>query len=672
MSLYKREFIEAVARDDYERAIDKLLKYTEVTGYPDFHLACGMLYLQMTQESDDRELLALAFREFMMHLSIRPDCKAAYRNLLAVMFLRRDPITVVEMGEFIKHRGLDLAEMISELSEVGIDMFTDDGSFIDFSELFSLEDYGEIGCKKPSENDAVRDDKNSENAADDHFVHKVGSRVIAFRGGKKSDNVKPNVKNTKDKISKLAEDPRILDGISDSDDQMNAGDMLELMMQMVKDEVEIDADGNNVFSNVAGDIDAAGEMRDRMFLRDAERACDTRDFDKALALLEKVGKDNERVYYCAECIRANIMSELKEYGKAQDALDRAYSIVPDGSLVGILQCRLYELTEKFALIPQTIKNIDVADYVDVDHAFGALMLAVKYCEQSDALELAEDYAIEFNSTDIRLTYAQLLYNAGERDEAIKELRKISRIMYDDFNVQYYYLSARSGVEYLPIEQEAPQNILGIMIDNLISIVNSDIYFKDSDLFVNEPFRFSLEVFLTLEFDNTRNVVKIMFDTLRILAADPRADEIMRNALVSPYVEPLVKAVILSERLKRGEREFLTEMSFCPIHSDFLPKLGAASDGVCEAYALVTVLCRSALKLVINNAKKLSALDPDKFGERDKANYLWRTVKSAIRFINKSVDGRIDYALGYQTKAAANAAYKKMCAALDEIYAAEKK
>lgn len=642
VALYKREFLSAAEREDPEAAIDKLLKYTEATGYPDFHLTCGILYLQMMQDSDDRELPVLAFREFMMHIAVYPDCTTAYKGALASAVLRRDPISVVEFGELIKRRGMDLTQILGDLAEAGIDMFSDAESFVDFATLFDVSEYGGIA------NDGHKDDL----VRTESDISERPSRVIKFRGGSDGKRVheRTSVKNavSVEQLSEL------------SDDAVDVGGVFEIMMQMAKDEIDI-SDGSGI--SIVGGMDGESfkmdsDMRARMALRDAERYCDKREFDKALAVLDVIGRANDRIYYCSECVKANIMTELGEYKKAQEALDRAYAVVPEGSLVGILQCRLYELREKFSQIPDVLKNIDVADFVDVDHGYSALMLAVKYCTPDDALDIAEEYADEFNSFDIRLVYAQLLYNAGDREDAIKELYPLTRILYDDFNIQYFYLSARAGADMLPVVSEAPQNILGVMIDNLIAVVNSDVYDRDDVILDSEPFRFSLEMFLTLEFENTRSVMKIMFDTLRKIAADPRMSEITRNALVSPYVEPLVKAVIISEKLRRGERDFLTEVSFCPVVSDFLPTVGEnVRAGLCDAYALVTMFCRRALPKLLKEYNAVAACGFTD-NERDLANYLWHFAKSETEFSDKSVDNRICFALGYKTKTEYTKAYKQ--------------
>ncbi|MCX4314649.1 MAG: hypothetical protein OSJ83_12465, partial [Clostridia bacterium] len=78
LALYRREFTDALDACEYERALDNLLKYAEICDYGDFHLACGMLYLLMAQDSDDNELLTMSFRELMMYLRKHPDREIAY------------------------------------------------------------------------------------------------------------------------------------------------------------------------------------------------------------------------------------------------------------------------------------------------------------------------------------------------------------------------------------------------------------------------------------------------------------------------------------------------------------------------------------------------------------------------------------------------------------------
>ena len=139
VALYKREFADCLESCDYEGAIDKLLKFSEAKSNPDFHSAMGVLYFLMTQESEDRELLPLAFREFMMHLVAHPDSRNTYRNLLAVAILRHDPNSIAEISEFIDRSGQNVKELVDELSEYGLDIFNDDSMYIDVDGMFTPE-----------------------------------------------------------------------------------------------------------------------------------------------------------------------------------------------------------------------------------------------------------------------------------------------------------------------------------------------------------------------------------------------------------------------------------------------------------------------------------------------------------------------------------------------------
>ncbi len=654
VALYRREFAEYLAAMDYESAFDTLLKFTQATENPEFHLACGMLYVLMTQDSDDNELLTLAFREFMIYLQYVPDSRPAYRNLLAVSFLRRDPIAVISFSERIKQLGLDLETMIDELTSVGINVYNDDENYLSIDSLFAPGEFGAV--ENIAENKCSAGETGVDSAPRD-------SKIIKFKG---NSELGSETVQTKGKIIRIDEDP--YEQLTDR--RTEFGDMFDFMLKAVKDDADISTSGGDELdgSDVSDGSDTdKSDIGSKFALREAERFCDMREFDKALESLRGVVKDGGRLHYCAECVRSNIYMELADYGAAQSALDRAYAIVRDGSLVGTLQCRLYELEEKYSLIPSVLKRIDVADYVDADHVYRAMWLAVKYCNEQDALELAEEYVEEFNTLDVRLLYAQLLYNAGDRKTAKKEFYMLSRVLYDDFNAQYYYLSAVSDVDKMPVSDEVPQSVLGMLIDNLISVVHSDVFFADDEILNSEPFGYCLEIFLTLEYDNSRSVMKLMFETLKILAADTRSTQRMKNALVSPYVEPLVKAVILSELAARGEKDLLTESVFCPVSLGGLPSLGKGySKGFYAAYALTAVFLRRSLPSFVSLSSKLKPIF-ERLGtdERDVANYIWRTVRSDAEFTDKNAEGRIAFALGYSTKAEANAAFRSVCASLAE-------
>ncbi|MCH5155110.1 MAG: hypothetical protein J1F69_00740 [Clostridiales bacterium] len=650
VALYKREFADCLESGNYDGAIDKLIKFSETKHNPDFHSAMGILYFLMTQDSDDRDLLPLAFREFMMHLITHPDSRVTYRNLLAVAILKHDPNSIAGISDFIERRGQNVKELVDELSEFGLDIFNDDSLYIDFDGMFIAADYGEIA----DEVFFAFDNEQAPLQSSDAQKMPKKPKVIRFKG--LTDKKTTPVNGTADKIIQLKNDP--------IEEKINAGEMFDVMLQLVRGEETIESAGTDeldaeIFSSDDGPADLAAKLA----LRRAQSMCVEGEYDKALIELDCVDRSTGRLYYCAECVRSNIMMDLNRYDEAQAALDRAFGVLPDGALAGTLQCSLFEITEKYDKIPETLKNIDVADYVDSDHVYRALMFAVKYCTPEDAMGLAEQYIDEFNSFDLRSIHAQMLYNAGDRAGATRELKTLSQIQYDDFNAQYFYLLAKAGVESMPLQDQTPQKVLGMLVDNIIAIVHSELFTESNELIESEPFKYGLEVFLTLEFRHSRNIVRLMFETLNILASDGRLEAQMRNALVSPYIEDLVKAVILGRLLcaHKGKTEFLAERAFCPISSESLPKIcESADEGYYMAYALAVMCCQKALPFLAEYYKKIrqplknAALSP-----RDVAYFLWRTVKAKFNINDKDIDERVHFALGYETKTQANSAYKLM-------------
>ncbi|MDE6401465.1 MAG: tetratricopeptide repeat protein [Clostridiales bacterium] len=659
VALYKREFAERLKDDDYEGALDRLLKYSEATENPDFHLACGMLYLVMSQSSDDREFLTLAYREFMAHIRRFPDCTAAYRNLLATAYLRREPNAMIACDEFLKSRGQNLKSIVSELAEVGIAEIMGGSEYVFIEELFQPGEYGAIDpvAVAPEDNDRrqARSESDGENKS---------SKIIKFRGAQSSELAADGGKDKRGATDKLdAGDPmfdflKMAKMFSDDENGEPSDD------EQTFDDEEESFDVDEMFINDLNDVDLPTELRARVALRTAEHYCDKGDYDAALNALDKIGVDDRHLYYCGECVRAFILLENERFAEAERAIGHALGVHPDGALAGTLLCNLYEIQRKFSEIPAALKAIAVDDFIDADHVYKAARLAIKYCDPDDALDLLEDYIDEFNILDVRQLYAQLLYNSGDREDAIAELYDLTRVLYDDFNVRYYYLMAKSGADELPIGEEAPQQALSIIVDNIAGAAAVGVI--DDDMIANEAFRLGLEVFLTLEYRNDRKTTVAMFDTVRRLAANVKLDGIMRDALVSPYVEPIVKSVILSELLKRGG-EFTASVAYCPISSDSVPALKNATVASRVAYAFVLTLDRRKINEFIEKtdelASALSDADETESSVRDIAYYLIRTVMSAARR-NGYVGDRIEYALGYPTKSAANAAYKAVSVKLN--------
>lgn len=683
---FKSMFGECLDDEDFEGAMDCLLKYSEETRFADFHLACGMLYLEMCLDSDDNELLSMAYREFMMHLRRFPDCRIAYRDLLAAILLRRDAVAFISTCKWIKKRGIALDPIMSDLAECGVLFAAEGGEPPIFTDMFEGE-YGEI------DPEYVPTDKAEERGAnidsDSSNANKAQkSKILAFDGGKKETADKKRVAVGKKKILSIdsGDTFKILDENGEAiepsfDGEEEKFDLFDDLLAIEKGDGEFESEGDfNDFINAYlfdgvqeedGPIyDERGRQSDVKLednaalsaVKTAERAYGRGDLNGAIEALSEIRPDSEQYYYALN-MRALIYMELGRYDEAEASLNKAMQIKPDGALGGALLCQLYEYEGKTELIAPLLKAIDVKDYVNSSHLYKSFYMVLKYCDQSDAELLLERYIDEFNILDMRLAYALLLYNRGEKEDAIDELYIISRIFYDDINVKYYYLSARGGIEKFKLDTTAPQEVLASLVENVMAVMSVEKV--PDDILNNDIFKYSLEFFLTLEFRNDKRLLIAMFETLRRIAREPRLSEKVRDALVSPYVEPIVKATLLGELLStHPEQDFTATFSYIPYSSDCEKTLkGGYSDGCYVAYSYALALD----PLSVNEIVKLA----DEFGgrnaltafanERDKAYYLLR------RALGKRADSdeRIPYALGYRSKATASRAYRAATTAIKE-------
>lgn len=670
IALYKREFGKCLESDDFEGAMDNLIKYSQATDNPDFHMTCGMLYLLMSQESDEEELPVLAYREFLMHIQANRDCYAAYRNALAAVSLKHASFVFSDIGEWAQSRGIDVDNIIDELAEIGLGIVYDDFGFVDFRALFQA---GEFGAIYPTPANAKKTGATGHPSGeypspfDDGLINADGhSNVIKFRGA--SDDAKGvDSDTTGDKILPMFEND-LVDKLSAANDAMDI--MLKLAENDESPNEKELGDLKNLWERLtAGDENdpSIDETRSQLIISEAEHHCEKGEYQKALNTLKRIPRDGGRLQYCAECARAHVYFEMSDIRSAASALDMARAIYPRGALVATMTCRLYEMQERFSEIPDVLKNTEVFDYADRDHIHTALMYTVKYCNDDDALELVSEYAEEFNSLDTRLIWAQLLYNSGDRDAAVKELHNLSAAYYDDIHVRYYYSLAKSNVKELPVGTEMPDRVLNDSVEIFIADVNSPQFSSNDKMISTEQFDYLLEMFISLEFRNSSRALKAMFGTLRVLAADKRLRTKMLNALVSPYVESLIKATILEELLVDGVTDFVADMSFNPISSDTMPALNKSfSRGYYCAYALTAILCKRAVPTLVRFAKKVKRAIADRnYEERDIANFLWHNVKTFVGDYNEKVDDdRMHYMLGYGSKQAMATALRKMKEEID--------
>ncbi len=670
---YKDRFIEAFRDEDYEKAIDFLLKYSKLTDYPEFHLAMGELYLLMTQDSDDVDLCFLAYRECLMHIRRFPKCEAAYRNLLAADYIRRDYPDIEEYRRWFGKRGINFTEIFKALSKAGIVMPID-GVPIDLYELFCPGELGALDPMPLQENDGI--EENEPNAAPQKIIEFGGGKTIKSDGGisqvERSETLdkalKRENKKRKSKIIKFDahdggaayddeeqmddETRAILDDfvrfVSDLDDEYGEDDSSEKsfdidedMIEMIEQEQAEDKPHDDI-------IRVVSEMYDR------------RDYDGALMLLSRV-KQNDPQYYYALTLRGVILLERGGDGDlacARSTLDEALRVKPGGALASTLLCQAYENSKMTELIPSVLKAIDNTDFVNSAHVYKAFDLAVEYCSREDAEDLIEQYIEEYNLMDMRLIYAQMLYNGGDRAEASGEMYALSRINYDDIHYNFFYLSSKLDVEKLPEEPEAPQEILAAVVENIMDIATGDMTLSP-EIAGSDIFTYGLEFFFTLEFKNNKKTLRRMFDSLARIAANPIFEEKSRDALVSPYAEPIVKGVILSELFSRDhDTDFLIEVMYRHYSEDSIetPK-GEYGDGVYRAYGMLLALCAPAAPSVMQLSDKLADLSAIlALTERQKAYYL---VKRTLKDRGIYPDDRLAYAMGFRTKTEADRIYSEI-------------
>ncbi len=685
---YKRLFGESIADNDYESAIDYLLKYNEETHFPDFHLACGMIYLQMTRDSDDAELVYLAYREFMLHLIRQPNCVRAYRNLVITDYMRTS--LTPEYGTWFAKRGVDFGAI---LKEIIANTLESEGDPFNFDLIFKQGEYGEIDPdysedKKllldmldwdeypydkleklsPEQKKALADscDDKTKNALNG-FADAVDNKVIDFNaaiGGKQKKSVKHN--STVPFEKQEGELGEILKDLVDREFESDIPDIDfydDYDDDDYDDAVDVDASVTDSDGDPFAESDEPrdGDIPVTQKLGLAERLCSSGEYGPALEMLTGIPK-SDRNYFFAVAMRAFVYLESGDLKKAEAALAEAKSLRPSHALVGTMLCRLYEAQGRENLIPAVLDGIDITSYLSGDHVYKALEYIIKYYDEDRAIDVMEDYIEEYNLMSMRLIYAQMLYNRGEKEYAVEELYRLSRIFYDDINIIFFYISAKLGAEKLPVGEEAPQGLLSVMVEEYMGLINSGNLTKVD--FYDDTVSVLTEFFISLEFRNDKKMLIKMFDTVKTLASNPDFEEKARDALVSPYVEPIVKAVILSEFYKRDTgTEFLAEVMYRPIPSDCIAKLGEGfSVPYYVAYAYVAMMCNDYLDVFVSEAEKCkNALGGEKVDDSALEYYL---IKNAFDACDTEQEERYVFPLGFKSKAAAARAYAEIKKIID--------
>ncbi len=736
---FKNEFAECVEDCDYEGALDNLIKYAEAKDYPDFHLACGMLYLQMTQDSDDIELYAMAFREFLMHIRRFPDCERAYRNILAVLFLRGSYSQAIAACRWIRRRGIDLEKIVNELAESGI-LFISPSAPADIDGLFDFGEYGEIDpCPMDDDDTSFADtdyrytraltDKEYERERNERFAEmgetematalgfedylngktdKNPTKIMKFSASDtafENKNVRSGLikfKPEKPHNAALANFRFVLERIEEKleDGEFDENDVIELDKSAVGDTVleelhkrllqefvfKTEDDYNDKY--YGGDDDGApcifedfshDFMNDEIDVGDIHKMTGEERPSKAIdvALCYYENNNTEKLYevlngirysdpdiYKAIVLRAVIALDDRDYSSAERLLKDALSLDGSNPLALLLLTEVYESTDQTSKIPALLKRMNTSDFASVRHVYRVARLASAYCKRTDAMGIISELIDEYNILSLRVVYAQMLYNSGKKQEATELMYPMTRIYYNDVNADFIYGFMRDGGSKLKLTEtpEAPTEVLSAIYDDLISAAIGGGLSRTTEC--SELFASIVKSFTELSFEQPNKLLSDMFETVRILTANPSTSEIMRDALVDPFAEQIVKFVILSTILEYDrDASFVLEVNYSPLSDDAAPKLDRTiGKGYVTAYAFMLVYCRKALAEFVVTAAELAAIEPVKeWDDRDAACYL---IKSAAKKYKVKPDDRLWRIIGYPDKSSANKRYKYLGSVLD--------
>ena len=726
---FKEQFAECIDDCAYEDAFDFLLKYADEKHNADFHMACGMLYLQMTQDSDDTELYALALREFLMHIRRFPKCEAAYKYILAVLFLRGNFPQAVTACKWISRRGINLKRIVDELAEAGI-LFISPSAPADIDGMFGCGDYGEIDPEpcEPQDGDvpcelsykdmldgdgresAAREEYGSEEQklaqACEMFLNgerpNIPSKIIKFERPDRAERTEK--KSGKTEITRIAaETPQNetvsdfrrelekllseeLDGRDDEPEHVLETNVLEeLHKRIVRDLVFRASDDYND-KHYGGSDDGApdyadeyaddfvidgrvdvGDIVQRMTLGNCKAIdaalyyLDGGKYDQARELLESINGDDEN-YSKALVLRALIeLDQNNDDVAAEKLLKSAHSIDKTDPIAGLALCDIYEDRGQKRNIAQILKRMELHDFASVKHVYKVARLAEQYCGRDDCMDILGELIDEYNILSLRLVYAQMLYNDGDRDEALDELYILSRLYYDDLNTQLLYEMAKSNVRYMPETTDAlPESITKIVEDLMAYTLGGKLeMLKGSD-----RLEIVVKFFVGLSYSQPKALLKKMFDTLRVLTLNDNTREAVLDAMTDPYVEPLVKAVVLSARLECDPSEkFLFESGYLPVSDECVRPIANARLGYIRAYAYITVLCRSGLDKFFELKRKLENGGED--GAFSDAEIAYFLVRSVMKNQGVKLDGRIETALGVPSKSEAARAFRELGAVISK-------
>lgn len=705
---YRNKFGKCLDEEDFEGAIGVLLDYNEEFGYPDFHLACGMLYLEMSLESEDDEILTKALHEFMMHIRRFPTCQKAYRNLFAAVLLMEDPPPITAMWNWIIASGCDADEVIKDLAKMNVLIFSGREVGMWFSDLFYGE-YGDIDPRPTVRYSAAKTENNEENVIkfDTSLIKSNDTNDNAesncIDDSKKQDDTKRKSKvfknltectkelgDTFKDVSCLSTDEnevgdratKTVDELSDNgvekevcnDSPYFTDDFFDILDELLvknniihttkhydNDKIELfNDDKEKGLESDEGDQRQIVEHNSLEIMDLALKAIDRLDLEEALILLSKI-KPDSKFYYDSLNLQVEVYMYLKRYAEAKFVLDAACAIKPHGAYCAIRLCRLYEKTKKTKLIPQVLANIDVKDFEDQSEMFKAHGFAVTYCNEVQLKAFLKKCIDEYNLLSMRLLYAILRYNGGEREAATEEFRKLHRICYNDFYYLYFYVCAMNGDDEIDYDLVPPPAALHGNMEYFFHLSDEN---NIDNVDVNTPeFQILLVLFLSLEINFNKNAMVAFFNVIRLLACDQRLGDVMRDALLltSRSIERITQAITLAELMLSNPDETFLYFASCPSRCKFSAFEKFTSDRASAFVYAFTLFYGKFFNVDVSHvaeyAKKINGIT-SKMNIDDEQAFTYFIMKKLFGNKLNSVEKCIPFALGYKSKAAAERAFEQ--------------
>lgn len=776
---YGKEFVDAYKAEEYDKAFCVLKRFYESVEYNDFHLAAGILYLLMTDKSDDLQYFAMAYQELLMHIERFPNDMRGHYYCIALLLLMQKETPAKNFMIWSGDRGIDVLELIARFNNVKMYYIVNANSLIsalvyprDFGALWQEEaapvtdDY-EQNPSEPKLNKVIKfGDFSRENLIDQAVEKPVaykrnnketldGEELVSMvnrfvdatlsKHGEDGDSGSCDFSDDDDGYpdemffdgDEFYIDDVFDDGYMPDENGYNGelNDIAELFGRSDKDFSVQDDEAVSWPSNYEcegwinyHDRDLGDDIDDIYFDNDVKTESPLRDykneldakirrahihrldshdkqriFDQAMAFISKGDlreadgllcniKDGDHQYYCSLFARALIAMNNDDNEAAEELLKTGVDLYPEFSLGAVLLCDIYAFTNRSELIEDCISKIDISNFISEYSIMRAFNYVLRYCPGEKGLALLQIYIKEYNYAEMRLLYAQRLFNDGKTEAAKRELFILTQVFYMDYIFKFYYEAALYCLNEIPYSSDIPaiamSNLINGFIDDLPNILSNDklVPYGHAQSENQEELLHMAHMLFTLEYRNSRKLLFKMFNAVRAIAVCENTEAFIRDQVVSPLIDPLVKAIGLGEIMVRNPKSnVLTEFAFVPsCEADLgfdrmFEELSKNKNGICYAYvnAAMRALAyiyfliddnnldfrRIRLLKAIQNICALNDYVAPQTTEFTDCDFTYYLVKTNVH--KDCVDQRLAISIGFESKAAAERGFKKIKQAISQ-------